>query len=225
MLANWQVNAGGGSQGLLNRDISNMKKFAVLAVAACAISAPAFAQDESLAKSGARVEARVMYETPTVSSVIENNDIFKIGSAVAFGAEAGYDFKVGEAVVVGPYVNFEKSSVKSCDGSDCLKVKDNFAAGLHLGYALSEKGQIYVKAGYAKLRLNVTGSAVVGNPPQLVNVDVTESGSGAQGAIGYEHGFGKNFYGRVEFGYGDNGQILDVNVQRRHAGISLGARF
>ncbi len=195
-----------------------MKKFVLAAAIAAAVSAPAMAEDN--AKSGARIEGRLMYETPTVSSVETNNDIFKIGSAVAFGAEAGYDFKVGKSVVVGPYVNFEKSSVKSSDGVDVIKVKDNFAAGLHLGYALSEKGQIYLKAGYAKLRIAGQVEIAPGNV-----VAFKDSGSGVQGAIGYEQSFGKNFYGRVEFGYGDNGQILGLNVQRRHAGIALGARF
>jgi outer membrane immunogenic protein len=198
-----------------------MNKIIILAAFGAAISTPAIAQDEGLAKSGARIEARVIYETPTVSSVISNNDIFKIGSAVAYGAEAGYDFKVGEAVVVGPYVNYEKSSVKSCDGFDCIKVKDNFAAGLQVGYAFSERSQVYGKIGYAKLRL----TAQVGNPALPSSFSVSDSGSGAQGAIGYEHGFGQNLYGRVEFGYGDNGEIGGINVQRRHAGVALGMRF
>jgi outer membrane immunogenic protein len=66
------------------------------------------------------IESRLRYETSTVSSVVTNNDIFKIGSAVAYDAEAGYDFKVGKSIVVGPYVNFEKSSVKSSDGLDVI---------------------------------------------------------------------------------------------------------
>jgi outer membrane immunogenic protein len=192
-----------------------MNKFIVLAAAACAISTPAFAQDDSLAKSGARVEARLMYETPTVSSVIDQNDVFKIGSAVAFGAEAGYDFKVGDSVVVGPYVNFEKSSVSSSDAGTGIEVKDNFAAGMHAGLGLSTKSQVYAKLGYANLRLDAFGPTF----------RVTESGGGVQGAVGYEYSFGKSFYGRVELGYADNGQIGGVNFQRRHAGIGLGARF
>ncbi len=197
-----------------------MKKFVFAAAVAAAISTPAMAQDQDNAKSGARIEGRLMYETPTVSSLVTNNDIFKIGSAVAYGVEAGYDFKVGKSVVVGPYVNFEKSSVENSDGVNVFKVKDNFAAGLHLGYALSEKGQIYLKAGYAKLRI---GGQVEVAPNTVVAFN--DSGSGVQGAIGYEQSFGKNFYGRVEFGYGDNGEIVGLNVQRRHAGIALGARF
>jgi outer membrane immunogenic protein len=192
-----------------------MNKFIVLAIAATAISTPALAQDEDTAKSGARIEARVMYETPTVSSVIDNNDVFKVGSAVAFGGEAGYDFKLGRTVVAGPYVNFEKSSVSAFDAGDGIDIKDNFAAGLHLGLAVGEKGQVYAKVGYAKLRLEAFSGSI----------RVTESGSGAQAAVGYEHSFGKSFYGRVEFGYADNGQIGGINFQRRHAGIGLGARF
>jgi outer membrane immunogenic protein len=195
-----------------------MKKFVFAALVACTVSAPAFAAE---ARDGARVEGRLMYETPTVSSVIENDDIFKIGSAVAFGGEIGYDFKVSNSVVVGPYVNFEKSTVESSDGEDTIKVRDNFAAGLHLGVALTDSSQLYVKAGYAKLRLQ----GQFGLPGDPESFFIRDSGEGVQGAIGYEQGFGKNLYGRVEFGYADNGKALGVNVQRRHAGVSLGARF
>ena len=57
--------------------------------------------------------------------------------------------------------------------------------------------------------------------------DVYEVGSAFAfgGEIGFEHGFGESFYGRIEFGYADNGEILGINFQRRHAGLMLGARF
>lgn len=194
-----------------------MKKLIVVAICAAGFASPAFAQEEGEgnAKAGVRLEARAVYETPTVSSVVQNNDVYKVGSAVAFGGEAGFDFAVGSSVVVGPYVTFEKSSVEATDGTDTLKVKDNLGAGLHLGYAVGDKGQIYGKVGYAKLRVEAQSAAI----------SATASGSGFQGAIGYEHGFGEAFYGRVEFGYGDNGRIGGINFQRRHAGIALGVRF
>jgi outer membrane immunogenic protein len=191
----------------------NMKKFVVLSIIFVTISTPALAEGTS--KSGVRVEARVIWETPTVSSVIQANDVFKIDSAVAVGAEAGYDFKISDTIVVGPYVNYESSSAKACSPTDCLKVKGNLAAGIHAGLSVSDRGQLYVKAGYASMKITATSG----------NLSVSESGSGVQGAIGFEYGFGKNFYGRVEFGYGDNGKIGGVNFQRRHAGIGLGARF
>ncbi|MGH6651341.1 MAG: outer membrane beta-barrel protein [Sphingopyxis sp.] len=194
-----------------------MKKLITVAVLAAGFATPAFAQEEAQGhdKAGFRVEARAVYETPTVSSIAQNNDVYKVGSAVAFGGEAGFDIAVGPSVVVGPYVTFEKSSVEASDGVDTLKVKDNLGAGLHVGYAIGSKGLIYGKVGYAKLRVEARSG----------NLSATESGSGFQGAVGYEHGFGEMFYGRVEFGYGDNGRIGGINFQRRHAGVALGVRF
>jgi outer membrane immunogenic protein len=194
-----------------------VKKLITVAVLAAGFATPAFAQDagQDNDKAGFRVEARAVYETPTVSSIAQNNDVYKVGSAVAFGGEAGFDIAVGSSVVVGPYVTFEKSSVEATDGVDTLKVKDNLGAGLHVGYAIGSKGLIYGKVGYAKLRVEARSG----------NLSATESGSGFQGAVGYEHGFGEMFYGRVEFGYGDNGRIGGINFQRRHAGVALGVRF
>ena len=194
-----------------------MNKLIVVAIFAAGFATPAFAQEagQENDKAGFRVEARAVYETPTVSSIAQNNDVYKVGSAVAFGGEAGFDIAVGSSVVVGPYVTFEKSSVKATDGADTLKVKDNLGAGLHIGYAIGSKGLIYGKVGYAKLRIEARSG----------NLSATESGSGFQGAVGYEHGFGEMFYGRVEFGYGDNGRIGGINFQRRHAGVALGMRF
>lgn len=194
-----------------------MKKLVIAAMVAGSISSPALAQEsgEGNAKAGFRIEARAVYETPTVSSIVENNDVYRVGSAVAVGGEVGFDIAAGSSFVVGPYVTFEKSSVEATDGVDTLKIKDNLGAGLHLGYVVGTKGLFYGKVGYAKLRLEARSGAIA----------VTESGSGFQGAVGYEHGFGDKFYGRVEFGYGDNGRIGGVNFQRRHAGVALGVRF
>ena len=196
-----------------------MKKLMMVALCAAGFASPALAQEEaaaSNAKAGFRVEARAMYETPTVSDVGGDEDVYKLGSAVAFGGEIGFDIAVGSSVVVGPYATFEKSSVKAVDNfGDSLSAKDNIAAGLHLGYAVGSKGQVYGKVGYSRLRIGA----------ELSGVRATASGSGFQGAIGYEHGFGEQFYGRVEFGYGDNGRIAGINFQRRHAGVALGVRF
>lgn len=193
-------------------------KTAFAAVALIAIAAvPATAQDadNSIARDGIRLEARATWETPTVSSVVEDDDVFKLGQAVAFGGEAGFDLAVSNELVAGPYANYELSNVENCDGADCVSVKDNFAAGLHLGYALGADGQLYGKVGYAVMKLEA----------EVAGLQDSESGSGFQFAVGYEHGLGRNLYGRVEFGYGDNGEIYGINFQRRHASVALGARF
>lgn len=196
-------------------------KYIVIGFAAlAALSQPVFAQENSetgepTSRDGFRLEARAIYETPTVSSVIDDDDVFKLGSAFAFGGEAGFDLAVSDSVVVGPYVNYELSNVESCDGIDCVRAKNNLAAGLHVGYALNADGQLYGKVGYSRLKLEA----------EALGTKISESGSGVGFAVGYEHGFGENMYGRLEFGYADNGDIFGINFQRRHAGVALGARF
>jgi outer membrane immunogenic protein len=196
-----------------------MKYLVCAAVLAAGLTQPAFAQDDesdtSNGKAGIRIEARATYETPTVSSVNQQGDVYKLGSAFAWGGEAGFDIAVSNGVVIGPYGTYEFSSVENCDGTDCISVTDNYEFGLHAGFNVGQSGLVYVKAGYGSMGLKA----------EIANITDEERGGGVAGAIGYEHGFGKNFYGRVELGYSDNGEIFGLNFQRRHAGVALGARF
>lgn len=194
-----------------------MKYTYLVAALACGLAQPALAQDEggNADKAGFRLEARATLETPTVSSVIEEGDVYKLGSATAWGGEAGFDIGVSDKVVLGPYGTYEVSSVENCDGADCVNATDNYAVGLHVGFLVGQRGMLYVKGGYASLGLEAI----------IDGVSTKERGDGVQGAIGYEHGFGRHFYGRVELGYSDNGEIFGISFQRRHAGLAVGARF
>lgn len=181
--------------------------------AAVFVSVSSYAQE--VAQAGPRIELRANYETPTVSSLNNKGDIYKLGSAVAFGGELGYDFALGSKVVAGPYLTYELSTVESCAGGFCLRAKDNLAAGGHIGYVLSERSMVYGKVGYAQMTLELEGPGL----------KVDETGKGVEFALGYEHRFGKVFYGRIEGGYADNGKIFGLNFQRRHFGVALGANF
>jgi outer membrane immunogenic protein len=193
-----------------------MNKIILAAALVAGLAAPAYAQDEtSTAREGFRIEARATYETPTVSSIEDEGDVFKIGSAMAFGGEAGYDFAVSNTVVVGPYAQYEFSTVESCEAGFCLSAEGYFEAGLHVGLATGANGQVYGKVGYADQSYTFEGQGL----------DVTDSGKGFAFALGYEHSFGKNFYGRVEGGYADLGKVFDINTQRRHFGVAVGTRF
>lgn len=195
-----------------------MNKVLIAAALSAALTAPAIAQDdvgETIARDGFRVEARASYETPTVSGLEDDDSVYKLGSAFALGGEAGFDIAVSRKVVVGPYGTYEISTVESCDGTDCVRAKDNLAAGLHVGVALNDNGQIYGKLGYASLTLEA----------DVLGVTAQDTGDGFQFAAGYEHGLGETAYARVEFGYADNGQIFGIDFQRRHAGVALGVRF
>ena len=110
-----------------------MKSLYLLALAAVCIPGVAAAQDSDTRAShfdGIRGEARVGYETPTVS---DSGNVYKIGSAVSGGGEIGFDLAAGKSVVVGPYAVYEFSSVKLCDGPDCIKEDGNLGVGGRLG--------------------------------------------------------------------------------------------
>jgi outer membrane immunogenic protein len=176
-------------------------------LAAC-LPGVAYAQDFD----GVRIEARLGYETPTVSG---DGDVYKIGSAVSYGGELGYDLKAGNSVVVGPYATYEFSTVKLCDGGFCLKEKGNLGAGARVGFAVSPTVLVYGKIGYARITFKASSS--FGSD--------TASKGGVQGAIGVDVNFGKNYYGFAEINYGDYGKFSGVNLQRRHVATGLGVRF
>ena len=197
-----------------------MKKFALAAVLCAAVSTPAFAQytdevEDSTAQDGLRIEARATYETPTISSVVEEDDVYKLGSAFAFGGEIGYDVAVGDTVVVGPYGQYEVSNVESSEDGFTFRTTDYFEAGLHVGVSTGANSQFFGKVGYANLGFESRG----------LNLDTNERGSGVAFALGYEISFGENLYGRLEGGYADVGEVYFLNWQRRHLGVALGARF
>lgn len=196
-----------------------MKKLILATALGAAMASPAFAQEDtgntSTARDGFRVEARATYETPTVSSIEEDDDVFKIGSAFAFGGEIGYDIAVSNTVVVGPYAQYEISTVESCEAGLCVSAEGYLEAGLHVGLATSANGQVYGKIGYAEQDYTFEGEGL----------EVSDKGSGFAFAVGYEHSFNETFYGRVEGGYADLGKVFTINTQRRHFGVAIGARF
>lgn len=182
-----------------------MKYAAVVAILA---AQPAFAQEAVL--SGARVELRVGYETPTVSK----GSVYKLGNSASIGGEAGYDIPVG-AVTVGPFVNYDYSSAKSCSAGLCLGSDGNLAAGGRVGYNVGSKGQIYGKLGYDRFRLK----ASVGSSSGVENLE------GVMGAIGFDYNLSSHAYAGFEIDYADLGSFMGLNFQRRHVAATVGYRF
>ena len=192
-----------------------MKSWYLLAAAAACVPGVAAAQDSDTRVGkfdGVRIEARIGYETPTIS---DSGNVYKIGSAVSGGGEIGFDLKAGKSVVVGPYAVYEFSSVKLCDGPDCLKENGNLGVGGRIGVAVSDKALIYAKAGYARIAFSANTAFGTGSTTK----------DGVQGAIGVDYTFGKNVYGLLEFNYADYGKFFGVNLQRRHVAAGVGVRF
>ncbi|TMJ13029.1 MAG: porin family protein [Alphaproteobacteria bacterium] len=185
-----------------------MKKYLMIGAALAALSGAAQAQDFD----GGRVEARLGWETPTVSG---DGDVYKLGSAVSYGGEVGYDLKAGTSVVVGPYATYEFSSVDLCDGTDCLSVDGNLGVGGRIGFIAGSNALIYGKVGYARITISADDGVSQGST----------SKSGIQGALGLEMNFGKSLYGKIEGNYGDYGKLFGINLQRRQLAVGLGVRF
>lgn len=195
-----------------------MKKHVLIGAVLACLPGAAFAQGEeespSLASAfaGPRIEARIGYETPTVSG---DGDVYKIGSAVSYGGEIGFDLAAGNRVVLGPYATFEFSNVELCDGGDCLEIDNNLGVGLRAGVTVSPTALVYAKAGYARIKISATSG----------EFSDSETDSGIQGALGIEANFGPMMYGRLEANYGDYGGFYGVNLQRRHVAAAVGLRF
>lgn len=192
-----------------------MKK--VLAAVAALVCVPgvAAAQDAPSRASnfdGVRAEARIGWETPTVSGA---GNVYKIESDISLGGEVGFDFALGRNVVVGPYAVYEFSNVNLCDGPDCLEEDGNLAGGLRVGVAAGNNVLVYGKVGYARIDFTATTGAI----------STSEGQEGVQGAIGLNVNFGKNFYGMVEANYADYGEFFGISLQRRHVAAGVGVRF
>lgn len=190
-----------------------MKKFVALAALMACVPGVAFAQDKTddAKLSGVRLEARIGYETPTVS---DDSGIYKIGSAVSYGGEAGFDVRV-KKVTIGAYAVYEGSSVSVCDGVDCLKENGNFGAGGRIGFIVSPKVVLYAKAGYARISFNASSGGATADAHK----------DGVQGALGVDVNLSKNVYVMGEFNYADYGSFYGINLQRRHVAAGVGVRF
>lgn len=193
-----------------------MKKFVALAALFACVPATAYAQDGGSQNDpktdGVRLEARIGYETPTVSG---GGQIYKIGSAVSYGGEIGFDLKTGKNVTIGAYGVYEFSSVSLCDTGGCLKEDGNLGAGARLGFVASPKVVLYLKAGYGRISFKGTGTAA----------GFKQSKDGIQGAIGINVNLNRNVYAMAEMNYADYGQAFGTNLQRRHVSAGLGFRF
>ncbi len=111
------------------------------------------------------------------------------------GVAAGYDVDVGQKTFVGVEVSGDKIL------TDHTRV--SFGASARAGAKLGEAGKLYAVGGYA-------------TKPCRFCEDSFNLGAG------YQHNFGQNFYGKVEYRHNFIGDgVKDNDV----AGVGLGVRF
>jgi outer membrane immunogenic protein len=187
-----------------------MRRYIIAAAALAAVPGVAYAKDKAADFTGPRIEARLGYETPTVS---DDTGVYKIGSAVSYGGEAGFD--LGKKVTFGGYVTWEASGVKFCDNGSCLGEDSTLGAGARVGFVVSKNLLLFVKGGWSKINMSASQGGQSG----------TASKDGVQGAIGIETNLSKMTYTKLEFNYGDYGDFFGAKLQRRQAAVGFGVRF
>lgn len=182
-----------------------MKIAFLTAVAATAISIPAFAQNFS----GPRIEAHVGWEQVGAKGLLDDGlDLYEIDgdkSGVTYGGAIGYDFQVSEAMIAGIEANFDLSDTKKCGplyGVDeiCLKAKRDLDVSFRMGQQLSPTTLFYVKVGYANGRFNASYEDFEDILPSLSQ---TKSVSGIRVGAGVEAALGSNAYIKGEYRYTD----------------------
>ena len=107
------------------------------------------------------------------------------------GAAVGYDFDLGDTAFIGLEAAADKVLV---DGSEIF-----FTGAIRAGAKTSADGKLYVLGGYG-----FTDGA----------------GDGAFAGAGYQHKFGSNFYGKVEYR-----RTLVSGTDINFAGLGLGVAF
>ncbi|MXO86141.1 hypothetical protein GRI38_08880 [Altererythrobacter aurantiacus] len=210
-----------------------MKKLIGAAAVAVLWASPALAQDtgprdfeivENADKSGLRAEGRLFWER--LNDPEEDIGInYELGSALGYGAEIGYDMRVSDNIVVGPYATYDFSNVEECEDNLCVASGDYYAFGLHVGFETGAEGLVYGKIGYGNQTVTLQGPYTDPETNETFVFDEEESGGGYNFAFGYEHGFGDVLYGRAELGVSESYDIYGFDFQRGYIGAALGARF
>ncbi len=140
-----------------------------------------------------------------------------------YGIGLGYDMNVGKTGFVGLDFSIDDSTMKECERSSilandelCLRAGRDLAAGVRAGVNVGEKGTLYALAGYtnARFRFDYTTPAGV-TTRDSANLDGFRLGAG------YQQGFGKNMYGKVEYRYSN----YEADVTRDQVLLGVGVNF
>lgn len=181
-------------------------KYLVLAAAATAFAAPAFAQQTPADAefTGPRIEAHVGYDRLGV-----DNDDFDDGiDGVMYGVGVGFDFAVSGAVV-GVEVNADFSDIDEgvTDGADSasFEAKRDLDASVRVGAVLGGKALLYGKVGYANSRFEARATSGGITISEADNLD------GVRAGVGIEYVLGSKAYIKAEYRYTNYEQDLDRN--------------
>lgn len=185
-----------------------MKKLTIAALAAAAAVLPA----------AAHAQAYVQVETGL--DVVDTNPGSDEG--VLYGVSAGYEVPLGKNLFAAVEAGLADSSTKECardvavlGDKLCARTGRDISATLRFGTNLSETSKLYVLGGYTNARMRLTYDDGVNDYSDSGNLDGFRLGAG------YQHNFGQNLFGKIEYRYSNYEQGFE-----RHQGVvAVGAKF
>jgi outer membrane immunogenic protein len=183
-----------------------MKKIVTLCASAAAFAALA-TPAAAAAPNGGRIEAIVGYDS--VSFDLGAGD--ESTSGILYGIGAGYDFAVGEKVSLGLDVEAADSNTDIDVGADRVFAGRDLYAGARLTAALSDKANLYFKAGYTNARIGAT----------VAGVTDAANAEGIRGGIGLQFLVGKSMYVGGEARYSN----YEAGLERIQGVANVGFRF
>lgn len=185
-----------------------MNKIALLGAAAALFAVPA----------AANAQAYVQAQTGLDSVSIDGGS----SEGLTYGVAAGYDFPVREALFFGIQASVSDSTTKECardvialGDKLCVRAGRDLAAVARIGTNVGETSKLYVLGGYTNARLRVTYTDGTNKDSDGTNLDGFRLGAG------FEHNFGGNLFGKIEYNYSNYEQGFS-----RHYGLAgLGVKF
>jgi outer membrane immunogenic protein len=182
-----------------------MRKLVLAALAASAMTAPAFAQDSTF--TGPRVEALVGYDAAKDGTDGDAGS----SDGVTYGGAIGYDVQMGGAVI-GAEAELTGSSVET--GRDIY-------LGARAGVAITPTTLLYAKGGYTNARVETTYET--GNSKTEIHEDM----EGFRVGAGAEFKLSNNMYVKGEYRYSNYGKIdgYDIDIDRHQVVAGVGIRF
>ncbi len=184
-----------------------MKKIVFASVSAIAMAAFAAPASAAVA-SGARIEAITGYDNVSVDL---GAGVDGSTSGILFGVGAGYDFAVGPKMALGVDIEAAGSTTDIEAGTDSVTAGRDLYAGARLTTALSDKANLYFKAGYTNARFKVQS----GTFTDAANAD------GIRGGVGIALNLGKAAYVAGEYRYSN----YEADLTRHQGVLAVGFRF
>lgn len=193
-----------------------MKKIMLAgAVVATVAAHPVSAQSVS----GPRVEVVAGWDKPSFDFNSDSDGFDLNTDGAVFGLGAGYDFAVGKTVALGVDLEATESSAgfTETDGTDSVRFRAgrDLYAGFRLTTALSDRMNLYFKAGYTNARFKA----------DLITPTFTETiegdAEGVRVGAGLQFSLGSSAYIGGEYRYSN----YESDLERNQAVATLGFRF